>query len=336
MDTGLAVWSFGVTSMDQPVPIAPCTFHGGAFRLSRLRTLVVLLIVASGLLSGCAALRRTSRDDPVLTSRQLSLRGMDAVHQGRWDDAESLFKSAIALHPGDERAHRQYAELLWRRGERELAIREMQESLKLSGGDPEVRVQLGAMYLERGDLHQAWAQAEEALAVHRQLVSAWALRGDVLNRLGQPDESLVSYHRALSYQPHAESVQLAIAEIYRSQNKPQRALATLQLLEEQYGTEPPPPRVLLLQGLALKSLQRYDEAIHVLSLACRRNGSDAESLFHLAECHWLSGDLANAGLAVQAALASNPTHEPSRRLHVDIQASQKHLTAGLQPFHTGS
>ena len=73
-------------------------------------------------LHGAAA---SSGEDPVLTSRQLSLRGMDALHQGRWDDAESLFKSAIALHPADERSHRQYAEVLWRRGERDAAIREM-------------------------------------------------------------------------------------------------------------------------------------------------------------------------------------------------------------------
>ena len=131
---------------------------------------------------------------------------------------------------------------LWRRGERDAAIREMEESLKLSGDDPEVRVQLGAMYLERGDLHQAWTQAEEALAGHRTLVSGWTLRGDVLNRLGRSDEALVSYHRALSYQPRHEPVQLAIAEIYHNQNKPRGALATLQLLVEQYGTEPPPTR----------------------------------------------------------------------------------------------
>ena len=122
-----------------------------------------------------------------------------------------------------------------------------------------------------------------------------------------------------------------MAEIYHSQNKPRRALATLQLLVEQYGTEPPPTRALLLQGLALKSLERYDEAIQTLNLVCQRDTADAEALYQLAECHWKTGDLANAGLAVQAAPANNPAHEASRRLQVDIQANQRHLTAGLKP-----
>ena len=125
-------------------------------------------------LRGTAA---ASGEDPVLTSRQMSLRGMDALHQGRWDDAESLFKSAIALHPADERSHRQYAEVLWRRGERDAAIREMEESLKLSGTILKYACNWVAMYLERGDLHQAWTQAEEALAGHRNLVSGWTLPG---------------------------------------------------------------------------------------------------------------------------------------------------------------
>ena len=77
---------------------------------------VVLLLIGTLCSGGCAALRRRSGEDPVLTSRQMSLRGMDALHQGRWDDAESLFKSAIALHPADERSHRQYAEVLMAAG----------------------------------------------------------------------------------------------------------------------------------------------------------------------------------------------------------------------------
>ena len=74
----------------------------------------------------------------------------------------------------------------------------------------------------------------------------------------------------------------------------------------------------------------------MLNLACQRDTTDAEALYQLAECHWRAGDLANAGLAVQAALANNPAHEASRRLQVDIQANQRHLTAGLKPLKTGS
>jgi tetratricopeptide (TPR) repeat protein len=279
--------------------------------------------------AGCATLRRNKAADPVLTSRQLSLRGVDAMHRGRWDDAESLFRSAIEAHPADERAHRQYAEVLWRRGHRDEAISQLEEAVRLSGGDPEMRVQLGEMYLDRGDVHQAWGQSEQALASHRQLPSAWALRGDLLRCMGQLDEALTSYHRALSYEPRYPRVQIAVAEIYRNQDRPQRALATLQLLIEQYGTDPPPADVWMLQGLAFKALGRYDQAIESFAQAKQTGQPNGDLLFHLAETHWLAGDVANARLALQAALECHPEHSPSKQLQAEMLAGSHHLTAGL-------
>jgi tetratricopeptide (TPR) repeat protein len=295
-------------------------------------TLLVLLIVFT---PACATLRRNRTADPILTSRQLALRGADAVQQKRLDEAASLFEGAIAANPADERPHRQYSEVLWQRGRRDEAIRQMEESLRLSAGDPEVRVRLGQMYMDRGDLEQAWNQATAASAAHRQLASAWALRGDIENRKGRMDEALTSYHRALSFEPRMTQVQIAVAEIYRKQNNPQRALATLQLMEEQYGTEPVPPEVLKLQGLAFKAQGRYRQAIRSLALASSADPSDVELLYQLADAHFQSGDLTNAGLVAQAALAQNPNDEASRRILADVQASQQHLTAGLHPSVRG-
>ena len=53
----------------------------------------------------------------VVTSRQLSLRGMEAVQQGNWELAETRFASAVEACPVDERARCRYAETLWQRGE---------------------------------------------------------------------------------------------------------------------------------------------------------------------------------------------------------------------------
>ena len=294
----------------------------------------MLVAVVAG--AGCMAVRRGPGNDPVLASRQLSLRGLDAMHAQRWDEAESLFKSAIETHAANDDARRQYADVLWRRGNREEAVRQMEEAIRLSGGDPALHVQLGEMYLELGDLQRAWQQAEEALAAHRQSAAAWALRGDVLRRRGNAEEALASYHRATTYQPRYPRVQMAVAEIYQEQSRPRRTLATLQLLAEQYGNEPPPTEVLVMQGLAFKALGRYTEAIDSFVAARQRGEPTAALLYHLGESHWLAGDLANADLAIRAALASDPNHEPSRRLGVEIESRQRYLTAGLESGRRGS
>jgi Tfp pilus assembly protein PilF len=280
---------------------------------------------------GCATLHTSPVADNVVAARQLSLRGLDAMQQGQWDEAEKMFASAIDTNPADERAHHRYAELLWRREVRDQAIAHMEESVRLSGGDAERRAQLGRFYLERGDLERAWEQAEDAIRAHRQSASAWALRGDVLRRRGQANEAMVSYHRALGYQPVYPHVQLAVAELYAEQNRPRRSLATLESLDGQCGPSHTPAEVLLLKGLAFKALGRYDDAVDVLTLASQRGEPSVELLYHLSESHWLVGDIASAGLAVNAALARAPDHGPSCELRDRIQVRQRNMTARLEP-----
>ena len=253
------------------------------------------------------------------------------MQRADWEQAEKLFGLAIETNPADERAHRRYAEVLWRRELKEQAVRHMEEAVRLSGGDPEILVELGEMYLAQGNLDGAWRQAEAAIAAQRQLASAWALRGDILRSRQQLDEAMESYHRALSYQPNYPHVQIALSDLYRQQNRPRRALSTLESLVEQCGVERAPVDVLLQQGLALKALGRYDRAVEVLTMASERGNPSVELLYHLGEAHWMAGNTASAALAVTAALARDPNHVPSRLLADQIQARQRTMTAGLKP-----
>ncbi|MFV1964751.1 MAG: tetratricopeptide repeat protein [Pirellulaceae bacterium] len=299
-------------------------------RAATRRAAMSMLIVACAVCTvGCSTFRRNPVAENVVSARQLSLRGMDAMQRNRWDEAEALFATAVETNPADERAHRRYAELLWRRGMRDQAIEHLEQSLRLSGGDPERLTQMGEMYLQQGDLDRAWWHTEEAIRTQRQLASAWALRGDILRRRQRLDDAMASYHRALSYQPHYPHVQVELAEVYREQGRARRALATLDALVEQYGAEPAPTYVLSLQGHALKSLRRFDEAVEVLTKA-RNQGEPSMDLLHaLAEAQWHAGDEASAGLTIHTALTRDPYHEPCRQLRKRIQEHQRTLTASL-------
>src|SRR5206468_821993 len=130
--------------------------------------------------------------------------------------------------------------------------------------DPERLVRLGQMYRARGDLDLAGRQADLAIATNGQLADAWALRGQVLQAQGNRSTALISYHRALSYQQPLPEVQLAIAEIYAQENRPQRALATLQSLAGSYAPGQVPPQVLVGEALALRAFSRHQDAARLL------------------------------------------------------------------------
>ena len=302
---------------------APCACAAG-------RGLVVVLAVLFAS-AGCRALRCPKvSDEEIAAARQLSLQGMAARDRGRWDQAETLYAEAVLKCPRDERARCGYAESLWQRGEQEQAVAHMEEAVRLSGHDPERLVQLGNMYLARGDLASAGHQADRAIAANRDLPSAWALRGRVLQGQGSRTEALASFHRALTLQQQYPEVQLALAEIYSAQDRPQRALATLQSLIDSLPAEQVPVEVLAQQGLALRALGRHDDAARSLARAAELGNPSAELLYELARTQLLAGDSAAARLAVVAALEREPNHAGCLGLQEELALSQGTMAATLR------
>jgi tetratricopeptide (TPR) repeat protein len=291
--------------------------------------LVCSLLLTSAAI-GCACCRNPVGDN-VIAARQYSLRGMEAMQRENWDEAESLFARAVSTSPVDERARCRYAETLWRRGARKQAIDQMEEAVRLSSNDPKLLVELGEMHRAEGDLSRAAERAEQAVAANGRLASAWALRGDVLHRTGRATEALACYHRALTYQEHFPRVQLAAANIYRESGRPQRALATLELLAGQYPPGQEPAEVLFHKGLALKSLNRFDDAAEILAAAVKREEATAEMLVHLSDAQLLAGDSTAAGLAVDRALALDPRHAAAQQLRRIIDSRREQMASSLQP-----
>jgi len=294
--------------------------------VSRGAFVFALLLVA-----GCRAFRcPKASDEAIASARQLSLQGMAARNHGRWDQAESLYAEAVQQCPRDERARCGYAESLWQRGEQEQGVAHMEEAVRLSGHDPERLVQLGNMYLARGELARAAAQADRAISASRDLASAWALRGKVLQNQGSRTEALASFHRALTLQQQYPEVQLALAEIYCEQGRPQRALTTLQGLADSLPADQVPVDVLVRQGLALRQLGRHHDAAHWLAQAANRGNPPVDLLYELGRSHLEAGDTAAARLAVNAALAREPNHAGCLALREELATSHGTMAAALR------
>ena len=296
--------------------------------LALVLTIAVLTNVA---VSGCTSFGRKSVPENVVAARQLSLRGMDALQRGRCDEAESLFGQAIETCPVNDRAHAGYAETLWQRGDREKAVSHMEHALRLSGGDPEMLVQLGEMHLARNELDAAAHRAEQAIQTQRQLAPAWVLKGDVQRQRGQFAEALASFHRALAYQEHYPRAQMALADVYRQQSLPQRALATLDSLADHYAPADVPAGVRLQQGLAQKALGRYDDAAESLLAATRTGLATPDVLVHLGEAQMLAGDLSNARLTLAQALQQAPQHAAALQLAARVEGQQQRMAAATEP-----
>ena len=267
------------------------------------------------LLPGCSLPgRKGPVSSALLSCRQLTQRGLSATERGDWPKAELLLAQAIQACPVDAEARRQYAEVLWRRGAKAEALAQLEEAIRLSTEDPALLVRAAEMKLDLGNVEAAFAGARQALDLDPTDCHAWAARGRVMQKSGQLRQALADYHRALSYDRNNREILLAIAEINRQMNQPQRALITLQTLIDTYPLGEEPQEPLYLAGLAYTALGRHDDAAAHLSRALTRGPVTPEILYRLAEAELSAGRPLKARAALDQALAKEPQHAPSHAL----------------------
>jgi len=283
------------------------------------------LVITAVMSSGCRAIRRIGESRQSIAARRLSGQGFQAMHDGQWEIAETLFTDALDASKSDDRAHWGLAEAYWKRGETDLAVDQMEKAVRLSADDPTFVERLGRMYLEIGRLEEADKRSRSALESERDSPAAWALRGDCLKAAGEHEEALAAYHRALALQPDFPEVQLRAAEIYQTQERYDRLLATLDRLQDGVGVNNAPARVDTLQGIAMRHLGRSEEAKRCFVRASTKDPNNPTPYLELASLALERGDSDAARQSLEIARRLGPVSIPTRPRIDQIQNDHQRL-----------
>ncbi len=262
---------------------------------------LALLLIAVTSSVGCQTFRRHPVDEFVAKSREETLIGIEEWQRGRIDEAEQHLRDAVEVCPKNEHARRKLAEVLLEKGADDEAITHLEELLKLEAHDPATQVKLGQLYLRKGWTTSAASLADRALAADIQYANGWALRGMIAESQNDLDLALAHYQRALSYHEKMPEVQLSVAEIYRQKGEPLRAYATLRRLTRDLPEDQQSGEIQHLQGLALRELKRYRQAVESFERAVALEPENSSHYIQLAETQWLNGDKTNAQLTLLAA-----------------------------------
>jgi tetratricopeptide (TPR) repeat protein len=299
-----------------------------------LRTWQLLFfVVAVASLSGCRILNRRNENPQLIQARQLSLQGADALERSRAQDAEALFSEAIKHSPLDERAHWGYATTLWERGEKKPAIEHMRQAIQLSGHNPQYQIQFGEMLLSVGRYDEAISSAKTVLSSNHKNAAAWALLGDIHQAKREWKDARNAYQRALLIKSDYPSVQLQLAEVYRTIGKPKTSLALLDRMIDWHETARHDPDALLYRGLALADLNRTEEANETLAKAAERlppNEIDKQILIVHAQ-HRI-GELVAARMTLGRLRQSHSESPEVQRLQSMLDMSFAHLSDPVKPL----
>jgi tetratricopeptide (TPR) repeat protein len=248
------------------------------------------------------------------------------MERGNWARADELLAQAVKVFPQDADARYHYAEALWQRNQRTAAVEQIDKALKLAPDDPKILLRAAQMRIAMDQVAEAGQLIDKAIDADPKNPSAWALRGRLRRKAGEPREALGDYHRALGYRPDDRETLLEVAEAYRQLDRPQRALAALQTLSDTYPPGEETPQVLYLTGLAYSALHRYPEAIDCFSLACDRVPPTAELLYWLADAQFKAGQPSDARRTAAQILAIDPNHAGGVALIERIDLASRGVT----------
>jgi len=274
----------------------------------------LILVISVVVTGGCrSALERARQSKALLMGQQFARKGVVAMESGQWTEAERLLAKAVEESPDDPESRRHYAEALWKRGEKEAAIRHLEQAVG-SGGGYEHHARLAQMYLDTQQIDKATHHADRAIDLQPEKPEGWAVRARILDRQKLDHDALIAYQRARGLAPSDRALLWDMARLYERLNRARDSLAVMQDLSNTYTPGEESQEVLYCMGRICASLGRSDEATDYYVDALRRGPATPDILYHMADAQYRLGNLAKSQDILHQALALDPEHQPSRRM----------------------
>ncbi len=142
--------------------------------------------------------RQASRD---IASANLTGRAEKLMKQGRLKEARGACEKAIALHPIDVSARREYANVLAASGDLPGAAAQFEEILRIRPAMNAARIQLASTYGKLGREHDAVREIRSAIRLEPENAPAHFVHGILLEEANRPEEAIAAYGEAIRLDP---------------------------------------------------------------------------------------------------------------------------------------
>ncbi len=241
---------------------------------------------------GAPAMPPATADAPAETPAEAPLAPVAAPKMSKTDE---LTAKAAGLH---------------RAGRLDEAERLYREALALDPDEPVVLHYLGVLLHDRGDSAHAVELLERAVALAPKWPEFHANLGMVLRKLGRTDEAAESYRRSLALQPDNAVTHYNLGNLLAAEGRLDEALTAYRRAVD---LAPHIPECQNGLGATLRRLGRTDEAIAALTEALRQRPAFAEAQNNLGACFYDLRDLDRARACYAEAIRINPDYAEARK-----------------------
>ncbi|MFZ0272204.1 MAG: tetratricopeptide repeat protein [Acidobacteriaceae bacterium] len=219
----------------------------------------------------------------------------------QYDAAVEAWEKAVALDPGDARAHNNFGIALAGAGRMDEAIEEYRKSLTLNANSSQTENNLGSALAEKGNLEEARSHFENALRINPDNVSAAVNLGNALAAEGgHTEQAIALLTRALEVQPNSPDGQNGLGVVLAHEGNLAEAtehlLKAVALAPQDAGYRYNLGRVYAAQSRFAEALPQFEEA------ATLTKRQDPAVLQMLAAMESETGRFADAVTTTQTAL----------------------------------
>ena len=216
-----------------------------------------------------------------------------AHHQsGRLEQAESLYKKAIAADNLNSDAEQFLGLLLLQRGRSAAGIQQIRRAIAINPGVPPYYDNLGAALESTGDAQGALESFRKASAIDGEKNPERSFGiANALAKLGRIEEAETAYREAISLNAADSAFHFNLGGLLKSQGRLQEAC---ECYRNASACQPSVEGALNNLGTTLRSLGRYEEARSVFEQLLKKDPENFKTLINLAS---LSNELGNAEVA---------------------------------------
>lgn len=272
--------------------------------------------------------------DPLAEAKQLFLDALAAQEKGDLEQAEGLYRKALALAPERPSVMNNLASVLFhleKYGEANLLCERLIEmnpedpvallnsgncrlrlaltedalilyerALKIRPGNADALTNRGNALLELKMPEQALASHDQALAIKPDFAEALYNRGKALLVLGRPEEALASLDRALAAKPDYADAHNNRGNVLLKLNRPEEALASY---DRALCLKPDHAEALCNRGSALLELEKLEDAARQYDRVAALKPGYAKPIYGLGVVRQQQGRIDEAVSCYEQALA---------------------------------
>ena len=241
--------------------------------------------------------------------------------QGQMDKAISRLTVELGKSPNTAAIHFLLAETALRAAKYDVALEQYQQLQLLTPRSPQVRMRLGALYQQKGDINKAIASIQEAQALAPGDPATAGALADVYRMAGRNAEAMAYYRRALVLDPQNVNAMNNLAyTLLDSGGAPDEAQ---KLAEQAVQKAPKNPNFADTLGMVYLKKNLDDSAMQVFGGLTQRFPDNPVFRYHYALALTLKGQKVKARTELEAALRKSPPDELRRNIQSSLAKIQQ-------------